>query len=369
MAAMGARTATLRSPRGVIGAAMVLWAGALLPVAEAQPEPRAVDVVFAGDAIESSGLAPVIEELLDRVSVRVRQGAMVAQLDPRDVLTPRPDAEAALARIWIEIGADRTTIYLVDEGWERILIRHVDNGGVLDEVHRERVAHIVYAAVDALLAGARIGLSRSEAEAELGIAPEPPPRVEEPPPDEPTPPPELAGEVQVGYGLDLFADGPTPRHAIFAYGALLVGAGSPRAAIGLGLAFWPTTSHLGAGLRLDLRSFLLRVEGGVEVDLSADTQLRLTGGLALDVTAVEPRSVEGSATIVGQAWDAVAPLLCLRLGLTQRLVDWFYVHGGVLLDMDLIDTHYVIDAGGVDETVLDPWLVRPTIYLGLAARL
>lgn len=375
--AAGGRGAGVRTACLAVGAASWLWLGSASGSAQADEPLRRVDLVFAGDAIESSGLAPVLEELLGRIDVELRQGPLLVTLDPREVLRPDRTAAAALARIWIEIGPERTTIYLVDADWERILIRHVPTAGALDEVGREQVAHIVQAAVEALLSGARIGFTRTEARAELGLEPaiaEPTlePTVETPAPPSPgdaEPPSELGGDVHLGYGLQLFADGPSPRHGAMLLGTLLVGRSTPRLALAVGVDVWPSTSHEGAGARLDLRSLTVRLEAGVDLELLEGTDLRVTGGLSLDVTAIEPQAVAGSSTVVSSAWDAAAPMLGARVMVRQRIWRWISVVGALVLDVDLLDTRYVVAVGPRDETVVDPWLVRPALFVGVGGHL
>jgi hypothetical protein len=331
-----------------------------------------VDLVFVGDAIESSGLAPVLEELLGRIDVPIRRGPILAVLDPRVVLEPEPDAPPALARIWIELGGARTTVYLVDGEWERILVRHIPSDGpALDEVGREQIAHIVHAAVEALLDGARIGLTQDQARAELGVAPRvtPPEPEPEPTPQAPVAPSELAADFAIGYAPQLFADGPTLRHAVLALVSMLVGRGSPRLAIALGVDFWPTTGHEGGGVRLDLRSLLVRFEAGVDIDLTEETSLRATAGLTIDLTAVEPRTVPGSDVAVASPWDAVGPLASVRVAAHQRLYEWVGLSGGLLFDVDLLDTRYVVRASMRDQTVVDPWPVRPALFVAVEGRL
>ncbi|HJL15796.1 MAG TPA: hypothetical protein RMH99_09075 [Sandaracinaceae bacterium LLY-WYZ-13_1] len=352
-----------------VSLALLAWGPGL---ARAQPEPpraRAVDVVFVGDAIEASGLAPVLEELLARIDVELRQGPIEAVLDPRAVLTPRPDAPPALARIWIELADDRTTIYLVDDAWERILVRHVPTGGALDEVSREQVAHIVHAAVDALLAGARIGLTRVEASERLGVAPEPPPEpTESPEPPEPPPEPALGADVVLAYTPQLFADGPAVRHAVSVLGSLLVGRRSPRLALTAGIDVWPSSDHEGAGLGLELSTVTLRAEAAVEVRVIEGTHVRVGGGLALDVTTAQTRRLAGSMVEVAESFTEAGPLVCLRLAVQQRLWEWISLSGGLLVDVDLLDTRYVVEGNERDDAVVDPWLVRPALWLGVGGR-
>ena len=361
--------------RGFALASVLLSALVVAAPARAQDDAQAVDLVFVGDATDASGLAVVLTELLDRVEVELRRGAIRAALDPREVLTPDETAPPAIARVWVDASGPRTTIYLVDGEWERILVRHVPLEAGFDEVGREQVAHIVYAAVEALMAGARIGLTRAEAREELGV-PEPPPAPEPPAPveeAEPAPPSievpsELSGDASFGYLGQLFADGPTLRHAVSLQGSLLLGRASPRLALSLGVDFFPDSGHEGAGVRIALRSWVLRFEAGVDFALSESTSLRATGGLGLDATSVEPGDARDAPVRLSEAFDAVGPLLILRGAVHQRLWELIGVSAGVLFDIDLVDARYVVASDAGDQPVVDPWILRPAIWVALEGR-
>src|SRR5436189_68309 len=83
----------------------------------------------------------------------------------------------AFARVWIDArDPARTTLYLADGAWERVLVRTVATPQALDEVAREEIGHIVQDAVAALRAGLHIGFTtRDEARASLRLAPLPAP--------------------------------------------------------------------------------------------------------------------------------------------------------------------------------------------------
>lgn len=321
-----------------------------------------VELRYGGPEDARAFLGPTIEELLAPIAV-VRDEGRVDAIDPRTVVYAPEDPAPALARVWIERGRDRVTIFLADATWERILVRHVP-AIELDEAAREQVAQIVRAAVEALLEGARIGMTREEAREALDLPPPPPP------PEDPSLPPPPAGlratgDVALGYLGQLFAD-ETFRHAVALALALRLGDGSVRPVIGAGADFWPTSSSYGAGLRLDLRTWTLRAEGGVDIEPIEGTIVRACAGIALDITSVEPRAIDGSATRIANAYDALGPLLFVRAAIVQRIWDWIGVSGGVVIDLDPIDTRYVVRTRDGDATVLDPWIVRLSFWASAA---
>src|SRR5882672_9613648 len=99
-----------------------------------------VEVTLASTS-DTTALARVVSELLHRL--RVEEHIVSARgLDPRDVITPHPASQPAVARIWVELAsAERATVYVVDGKQERILIRHVPLAHGLDEIAREEIAH------------------------------------------------------------------------------------------------------------------------------------------------------------------------------------------------------------------------------------
>jgi hypothetical protein len=340
-------------------------------IAHAQPR---VEMTISGPEDAQSFLQPTVDELLGPIAA-VSWHDRLDVLDLRVVVFPPEHPQAALARVWIERGTDRVTIFLVDSPWERILVRHVPAPDGLDETVREQVGVIVRAAIEALIDGAHIGITREQAQGELHV--EPPPIIERTPPapidevhdDVAIAPPSAAliatGDVFAGYCGQFFADGPTVRSAIAIVLALRLGSGPVRPIALLGADFWPTSSTEAAGVRLDLRTWVLRAELGVDVEVIDGTSIRGTAGLALDATAVEPSMI--GATRVADAWDALGPLITLRGAVVQRVWEWIGVTAAIVLDVDPVDTRYLVAGDAGEETVIDPWLIRPALWIGAGA--
>jgi len=353
-----------------VALATTVWLAAPAALAQDGPTPPpVVDVILAveenGDALEG-----VIVELLDGLDVEVRP-ARADAIDPRDVVEPPADPEPALARVWIAPGETAAVVYLADAPWERVLVRRVPLPGGLDEVAREQLAQIVHTAVEALQAGARIGLSRAEArETLVPEEPEPEPEPEQPEPEPepepppPPPPPSIASmDVALGYVLSFWANGPRLSHGPSARGTVRIGRGPLRPLVALGLGFRPTQTSETGRLRLDRRSLEVRLEVGLESRMDSRTRLRLSAGLTIDVTEVEPREQPEGGVVPARATDTVTPLASVRLGVRRTLWEGLWAGAGVLLDVDLVDTRYVILASGDEEVALDPWTMRPSVWL------
>ena len=102
--------------------------------------------------------------------------------------------------------------------------------------------------------------------------------------------------------------------------------------------------------------------------LSESTSLRATGGLGRGATSVEPGDARDAPVRLSEAFDAVGPLLILRGGVHQRLWELIGVSAGVLFDIDLLDARYVVASDAGDQPVVDPWILRPAIWVALEGR-
>ncbi|MFO0571916.1 MAG: hypothetical protein U0263_40200 [Polyangiaceae bacterium] len=162
-----------------------------------------------------------LAEPLGRLAVNVRSSRADA-VDPKSVIDPSADRSDAFVRVWVDVSAsDHVTLYFVDAAWERILVRHVPTPNALDEVEREEIAQIVRSAVEALLGGAKLGITRDEARAELL----PKPSHESPAPPPPAPKAPARKPARAG------AAPPQPHSLGVDAGAFYEGARSTRLAL------------------------------------------------------------------------------------------------------------------------------------------
>ena len=348
----------------------VLCAGSVR--AQDAAPPREIDLSLAAEPVEADALRALIEELLAGLDVGVR-ARVVDAIDPREVVSPPPSPPPAVARVWIGIEPPNAILYLADAPWERVLVRRVPVA-TLDVAAREQLAQIVVTAIEALLGGASIGLTRAEAQAELvPDEPEPAPAPTTPVPTAPATPaqgPEVSMGVEawLGGGLPLWGDGPRAGAAVLARFALFPDVRGLRPITILEARVRLPQTAQSADVELRLWSVTARIEGGADLAIDADTSVRATVGLALDVTSVEPRPrtmrVEPTP-----ARDDITALVTLAAGVTRRLASFIWASAGVSLDVDLVDTRYVVVAGGAETVVLDPWSVRPWPWLALGGRL
>jgi len=322
------------------------------PETTALPIPVIVDVVLAGNG-HAPALAAVIRELLGRLEVVVC-ASRAGRVDPVDVVLPPADPAPALARVWIAPTSKGATIYIVDEDWNRILVRHVPLSGGLEVAAREELAQIVYSTVEALHAGAKLGVER-EAPAE--------PVAVEPEPDRTT------VEAQLRYAGRLAGRGSPVDHELALAGVYVAQRTRFAPVVGVAIAYrFPDTATTEL---VDIRSSgaQLRLELGLEIDVARATSLRPGIGFGLELEFVDPRAVEGSGVLPEPSRVALWPLGFAQVALLHRVRGRFSVAGALTAAVDLLGERYAVDDRGENRIVAEPWLVRPGVWLGVVGEL
>jgi len=340
-------------------------------VAEA---PKTVQVALAGPDARVEALRRALEDPLRRLGADL-QISRVDAVDPRSVIDPAAPHPDAAVRVWLDLSAsERVTLYFVDAAWERVLVRHVALENDLDEVEREEVAFIVRSAVEALLAGAKLGVTREEARAALLPAEPPPPPPPPPAPKvEPTPPPPPPPPAPAPVA---------PRSVVTSVGALYEGqlyAGAfwqgPGLLFGVlrpGAIAWggrltlqyraPVTIEgdaLGARLQGIASRALARVEGW-----SGDMGVALAAGGGVDVTHTDPVPISDRAVTGAAGWDVTPVARVLVAGGFRAAGVEISPLAGV--DFDLLPVRYVGLRDGKKYTVFDVSRWRPFFGLELS---
>jgi hypothetical protein len=360
-----------------------LVAAALLLTPPLHAEPREL-VTVAVSASESDARAfeVVLRELMARLPVDL-EFAVVARVDPAEVVTPPPDRPPRLARVWVDASrTDVAVVYLADSEWERILVRRVALSGTFDEVSREQIAHIVEGSVEALRAGARIGIEREAARVELGVQPAPKPAAKAAPPPQPEtpvakpaqmPPPNGAARarlrVALGYGALLF----TPSEIL--HGPL------GRADLDFGDPTWRYGGALDVQYRLPIRtaadpiglsyeSFGVRAAATLRRRLDRLTALGLELGGGFDYERIASRGLRGTgALVLTPAESRVSPALRAGVGVDLALFGSTVLSVLGVLDFALAPRDFVAQTGGATEVVLSPLSVRPGAFLAIGTPL
>jgi hypothetical protein len=309
--------------------------------------------------------------------------SVTSQFRPRDVFNAgeRP----ALARIWVDARAPtRAVLYLVDDAHERFLVRVVPLDGGYDEVACESIGTIVQSSVEALLAGASVGVTREAAEEQVAAiepesAPPPPPQppVRSAPaplvaPPSPTPDrrrtrSSLTLGIDAGYRAALLHAAPVILHGPE------LGLRLARGGRGLSVA-----GQLQAGYRLPLRWEVshvgakfqgggARLAGGLRAGLTSAFSLTVLGSVGAELLRVEPSVSEGSER-PREAFNVLQPMvgagLESELELGRHFAGWLMVGA----ESDLLGHRFDVLRDGVSEPLLDPWPIQGVVRIGARLR-
>jgi hypothetical protein len=315
----------------------------------------------------------VTEELLARLGVAATI-TFDAEVDPAQVINPRPGAEPRVARAWIDLSRqDRATLYLVDREWERVLIRHLPRTPGHDELAREAIGHILETAVDALLHGARIGIVREDAERELEGPPSSTPPAPMPSSSATTSVPSPASDSARGfrvaggaaYEASLYANGGVVTHG--PAGTLLVAAG--RGVFRPGLWF---TLQYRLPLTVDAHPLGVRLYAGAaralagfDAAISERVAIRFGVGPGVEVMRLVPRVEDGSGTSPATDQNFAVIVARSSVGIAFSLSRRVAMVSVLSCDLDPSDTRYVSIVNGAAVAALSPWTFRPALALGV----
>jgi hypothetical protein len=348
------------------GAARAQWRQSALVVlcltlfaVPARAEEREVVLHAIGARAEVGALAPVVQELLDRVAVRLHI-VRASRFASQDLVSPSARVERALAAVWIDLqDAARARLYVYSPAQDRLLVRSVERGQASDEIVREEIAHIVHTAVEGLLSGAPVGLPRTEVLPTLAAAtPELPVRRTRAQSDV------SVWQLRGGYrgallASDVLSHGPLAELALRPLDLAL----RPGLLLSAHYA-WPVrASTRSAGA--ELQSSEIRLLASVQQALSRRWTVRPMLGAGLDWVRVRPfsdrRDVQ-PAESSGLVLAALRAALELEVSVLKRVA----IHAAISTDLQPGGTRYVLVRRAGDEEVLSPWLVRPGVSLGLA---
>lgn len=352
----------------------------LLPAgARADSARPPVEVVIAAAPGVEAELTPVIAELLGRLQVDL-QLRREATIDPSAVVTPPPAPSAALARVFIDATrSDVAVLYLVDSAWERMLVRRLALERGLDEVAREQLAHVVESAIQSLVGGGHIGVTRAEAASELGLAL--PAAVEEPrgdagplpakPSTPPTSPPLVARhravprartlDARVGLGWGL---APWTPQTLVQGPQLKVAVGWRRARLSLGggvLAQYLMEREVRSELAgMAIEGVGLRILAHARYTLERRFALRASLGAGFDRETFEPRRGTSASVLLGPSGTHTSAILAAAWGLEVCVAGPLWLGAEAGADFDLAPDDYVVLQGARFVAIAEPLRLRPT---------
>jgi len=297
---------------------------------------------------DAAALDEVVHELLDRLHV-LTCTRRAASVEPAEILERPESPPPAIARVWIARTSEGVRLYLVDSGWDRVLVRHVEQTGPLDEVAREELAHIVQSAVEALLSGATIGVARPEL-----ARPRPRPV-----------------ELLARYTLRVQGGGLGATHELGASAALTFSAGGVHPYGSLSIGYRLPSVVESTLVRIDVTAIAVRLEGGLAFPLLAATTLRATVGLGVDLLFVEPAAVAGVSIDPTESSRELAPLATIGVSVRQEFLAGIVGALGVGADIELLDTRFVVEEeeGAQPSVIADPNFLRPTAFIAIGGAL
>jgi len=363
----------------------VAGVAATAPLAQAEPVPVAsataseATIALVGAAGRDAELKALLSELLERRGVHAHISEQSA-FGQDQLLRAAAPGNGVLVFV-VPGQAGSVGLYFRAPDGERFLLRSVQLRAGFDAVGRELVGQIVETAVASLL-HSRDGLTREQARLALANDDSPGPVAEEPPA------PVTAAKAEASLPTKAT---PSPGRArpivLQGWFALRYGA--------LALGPQPGVSH-GPGVELGLgvkRGVQLRARVTIERDfpqsfttprIAAEltrTRLRfaldagapmtnlqtllISLGMGQDRLNVTPAAAGGSSVAPAAAFEDQAPVAQAELRYEVAL-EPFRLAAAVGADVSLVETHYDVAHGTERESVLRPWLVRPTAGFALA---
>jgi hypothetical protein len=339
-------------------------ATATLPAAAADGAPPVAVVALIGAAGDSSELAAVLSELLERDGVR-----------PEIASGERFDADTLLsegendARVWVFVvlrGPRQARLYFRGPLGKRFLLRELSLRSGLDEVGRELIAQVVETSTVALL-HSEAGMSRDEASASLAReraepAPKPAP-VPKPHAVRPRPAPSPLIAAAGARALVLWnRSSAGPAAGVGAEGGL--GVTLPRSLLVRGrLAFEYRLPQTIATPRLDASFGSVALRGAVDTGIAAGRHSFWVGlGAGADFDHAGTDSARDRSLRLAPTSHSASALLRaeLRYELTLGAV-WLAVAS--FIDVSTVHTHFDVADPGGPVRLAELWVVRPGFAL------
>ena len=333
----------------------------------AEPEERSSTVLLsvAAPAGETEALEAVARELLARLDMQI-EVRRVPRIDPAELRRALEPGERYFARVWITLSpAGRGRLYLEHGASDRILVREVAGDANNPELAREELGHILQTAVDGLKAGEEVGAPRSDALKDVPAedaadarrepaTPEPPDKAARTP-SAPSQPLRFGARYELSWLGDgaHFEDGPGVVFAL----ALPVG-------FELGGYYRRPLNVEGTPVGVRLQTLSVRALVTLQAWRGERAGLRVGAGAGADFVHVSPlgEPVQG-AELSEETWRNLA-VARLQASYAWRAFRYLDIELTAGLDLDANGTRYVYEQGSGEQSVLDPWPVRPFVSLG-----
>jgi hypothetical protein len=341
---------------------------AAAPMGEAAPAPADVEIAIAAAPEAAATLRADLEDLLARRGLAAHYRTLAA-VDRGEVMRPANEAPCALACIWIDLGvgqAARAFVYISATASAEVLIRSLPLPTGADEVAREEVAHIVATSVEALRAGRPLSVASSPTDVAVAKT-------------ETAPPPAAPASRTfwlAGVGGGVAHEGASQLALPVASLSLVVGSERRHLSPALWLAAGAFSSDAaGDPVALRFRGGELAALGAVGTRAAVDgrarrvvARLALGPGVELREATAAPAAGATGVTVDGARTDAT---LFVRAAarLEVRLFDTLGLFAAAACDARVVSRRYTIERDGMTAPVFQPDLLRPSLVVGLDARL
>jgi len=331
--------------------------------------PTDVEIVIAALAPEAAkAVRDDLEDLLSRrgLAARYRQ---LATIDRDEVLRPPAEAPCALACIWIDLGVAKPTrafVYLSPTASAQVVIRSLPLPSGVDEVAREEVAQIVATSVEALRAGQPLPVAVNGADLPLAKV------VRAPPAAPPTP----RTLWLAGLGGGVAHEGASSFALPVASLSLVVGAErrafTPALWISAG-GFSGDVDGAPVALRFhgaELAALATLGTRATDGELRRRVVARVGLGPGVELRDVTPSAASGAVDVaLDPARLDASVFVRAAARLEIRIVDSVGLFVAAACDARVVSRRYTVDRDGMTDALFTPDVLRPSLVVGLDARL
>jgi hypothetical protein len=345
-------------PKVLAGGQLTLLLAVIAPARTATAvEPQRVEISIAAEPDVSESVSAVLRDSLGRRGLEVNATA-VPRIDPLQLVrsSAAGSPTGLVARVWLDLAAKQPTLYLIAEPSGLIYTRPLAVHAEPDPVELELIRFLVDSAVQAILEGQALGISRDEFERSLAA-----PVVTRPAPGPPPLPPAPAvRKARPKWTITAGYTGARLSSGVFAHGPE-VGTELrwPRLHLGITLLQWLPVTLTSPDVNAILLSSGLRVFAAVPAAIGTRMQASFGIGAGIDVTRVAPGGTGARPTF----W--VTDPLALAIATFQRSFGRVIGAVDAGVDFELLGARYSAIRPGGAVVIWTPQHWRPFV----AARL
>jgi hypothetical protein len=336
---------------------------------DAAPQPAHqgyVSLRVAAPAEDSAALEATLRELMSRLRLSLRETSIQAASPSAFMAAPQVDADER-ARVSVdETASDHVVVSVeaVQPGQALSPVERTVPRGTSNAILTEQVAHVIHSTLESLLAG------------EEPPAPPPSRKQESAPQGTGNPAEAQVAPRRESFGLDAtaFAAG---RGVASNTGPTLGGGGAVsvtpwtgpwKPSLSLGGAYFAPFGTPATDVTLQTTITSFRAVASVRVPRTRVIGLDAGLGAGADLFHTVPSTTGNPATVtLGKTQDLADPVVTARVVAGIRLSAGARIVVGIDVDFDAGARRYVTEAIATKDhdTVMQPWLVRPSAMVGL----